>query len=56
MFIPMLLKVIPAAIAVVKVLNLVVRAIAKMFGFTLPDLNWDSVNTGAGAVGDEAGS
>lgn len=52
MFIPMLLKVIPAAIAVVKVLNLVVRAIAKMLGFTLPDLNWDSVNTGAGAVGD----
>lgn len=52
MFIPMLLKIIPAAIAVVKVLNLVVRAIAKMFGFTLPDLNWDSVNTGAGAVGD----
>lgn len=50
-FIPMLMKIIPAAIAVVKVLNKVVKAIAKMFHFNLPDLNWDSVNAGTSAVG-----
>lgn len=47
------MKIIPVAIAVVKVLNKVVKAIASMFGFKLPDLNWDSVSAG---VGDVAGA
>lgn len=55
-FIPMLLQIIPIVTAVVKVLNQAVKAIAKMFGFELPDLNWDSVNTGSGAMSDLADS
>lgn len=51
-FIPALMKIIPVAIAVVRVLSKVAKAIASMLGFQLPDLNWDSVNAGAGAVED----
>ena len=49
-FIPLLMKIIPVAIAVVKVLNKVVKAIAAMFHFELPNLNWDSVSAGVGNV------
>lgn len=49
-FIPLLMKIVPVAIGVVKVLNKVARAIAQMFGFQLPDLKWDSVSTGVGNV------
>lgn len=55
-FIPILLQIIPIVTAVVKVLNQAVKAIAKMFHFSLPDLNWDSVNTGSGAMSDLADS
>lgn len=49
-FIPLLMKIVPVAIAVVKVLNKVARAIAQMFGFQLPDLNWDGVKSGSTAT------
>lgn len=51
MFIPILMKVVPVAIAVVKVLSKVAKAIANLLGFELPDLNWDSVSIGAD-IGD----
>ncbi len=50
-FIPILMQVVPVAIAVVKVLGKVAKAIASLFGFKLPDLNWDSVNIGTEALG-----
>lgn len=49
-FIPLLMKIVPVAIAVVKVLSKVAKAIASMFHFQLPDLNWDSVSAGVGNV------
>lgn len=49
-FIPLLNAVIPVAIAVVKVLGKVAKAIAQLFGFTLPDLNWDSAQQATGTV------
>lgn len=51
-FIPLLMKIVPVAIGVVKVLNKVARAIAQMFGFQLPDLNWDGVKSGSTATED----
>lgn len=50
-FIPILMKIVPVAIAVVKVLAKVAKAIANLMGFELPDLNWDSVSIGS-TVGD----
>ena len=50
-FIPLLMKIVPTAIAVVKVLSKVAKAIASLLGFELPDLNWDSVSIGAD-IGD----
>ena len=49
-FIPILMKIVPVAIAVVKVLSKVAKAIASLLGFQLPDLNWDSVSVGEGNV------
>ncbi len=49
--IPLLMQIIPVAIAVVKVLTKVAKAIASLFGFKLPDLNWDSVSIGTDALG-----
>lgn len=46
------MKIVPVAIGVVKVLNKVARAIAQMFGFQLPDLNWDGVKSGSTATED----
>lgn len=51
-FIPLLMKIVPVAIGVVKVLNKVARAIAQMFGFQLPDLNWDGIKSGSTATED----
>ena len=50
-FIPLLMKIVPVAIAVVKVLGKVAKAIASFFHFQLPELNWDSVNIGTEALG-----
>ena len=52
-FIPLLMKIIPVAIAVAKVLVKVARTIAKLFGFELPELNWDSVTSGSGQLADD---
>ena len=51
-FIPLLMKIVPVAIGVVKVLNKVARAIAQMFHFELPNLNWDGVKAGSTATKD----
>lgn len=52
-FIPMLMKIIPVAIAVARVLVKVARTIAKLFGFELPELNWDSVTEGSGTLAED---
>ena len=52
-FIPLLVKIIPVAIAVTKVLTKIAKAISSLFGFTLPDLNWDSVSATTGTVADD---
>lgn len=52
-FIPLLNKIIPVAIAVVKVLGKVAKAIASLFGFTIPDLNWDGVKDVTGGVAED---
>ena len=52
-FIPMLMKIIPVAIAVARVLVKVARTIAKLFGFELPELNWDSVTQGSGTLAED---
>ncbi|HIS12708.1 MAG TPA: hypothetical protein IAB40_06350 [Candidatus Onthocola stercoravium] len=49
-FIPLLNAIIPIAIAVVKVLGKVAKAIAQLFGFTIPDLNWDGVQQTTGGI------
>ena len=52
-FIPLLMKIIPVAIAVARVLVKVARTIAKLFGFELPELNWDSVTQGSGTLAED---
>lgn len=52
-FIPLLMKIIPVAIAVAKVLVKVARTIAKLFGFQLPELNWDTVTEGSGGLAED---
>lgn len=52
-FIPLLNKIIPVAIAVVKVLGKVAKAIASLFGFQIPDLNWDGVKDVTGGVAED---
>ena len=52
-FIPLLNAIIPIAIAVVKVLGKIAKAIASLFGFTLPDLNWDGVQQTTGTVASD---
>lgn len=59
-FIPMLMKIIPVAISVVKVLIKVAKTIASLFGYELPDLNWDTITEGSSGLAsdmdDAAGS
>ena len=52
-FIPLLNKIVPVAIAVVKVLSKVARAVAQLFGFKIPELNWGSVSDTTGAVASD---
>ena len=54
-FIPLLNSVIPVAIAVVKVLGKIAKAIAGLFGFTIPDLNWDGVQQSTGSIATDLG-
>lgn len=53
-FIPVLTKVLPYAIAFVKVLRTIGDVIAKLVGFTLPEMNWDTVGSSIGGVADSA--
>lgn len=52
-FIPMMMKIIPVAIAVTKVLIKVAKTIANLLGFTLPDLNWDTVTDATGGMASD---
>ena len=53
-FIPILQKVIPMLVIFVKVLTFVFEAIAKLFGFEYPDVQWyGDYSAGVGDLGDE---
>lgn len=51
-FIPILIKIIPIVTAVVKVLTLLARTIAGLFGFKLPEIDYSSVQEVAGGFED----
>ena len=51
-FIPILIKIIPVVTAVVKVLTLLARTIAGLFGFKLPKIDYSSVQEVAGGFED----
>ena len=53
-FIPMLNAVLPYAIALAKVIRLVANAIASLFGFALPEIDYSGLGTAAGGAGDLA--
>ena len=55
-FIPALNAVLPYAIAVVKVIRLIANAIASLFGFSLPEIDYSGISAGASAVADSAES
>ena len=49
-FIPMLKAVLPYAIAAVKVIRLLANAIASLVGFTLPEVDYSNISSGASDV------
>ena len=49
-FIPILNAVIPVAIAVVKVITMAANAIASLFGFSLPTVDYSGVSSGLGNI------
>lgn len=51
-FIPILNKVLPYLIAFVKIVRMVFAGIAKLFGFSLPKVDYSGINTGAKAMGN----
>ena len=51
-FIPALNKILPYAIAVVKVIRVLAENIANLFGFTLPEIDWDSGASATGNIAD----
>lgn len=53
-FIPMLNAVLPYAIALAKAIRLVADAIASLFGFALPEIDYSGLSTAAGGAGDLA--
>lgn len=55
-FIPALNAVLPYAIALAKVIRIIANAIASLFGFTLPEIDYSGISAGAGAVADAAES
>ena len=55
-FIPALNAVLPYAIAVTKVIRLIANAIASLFGFSLPEIDYSGISAGASAVADSAES
>ena len=53
-FIPVLQRIIPVAVAIVKVITTVLEAIAKLFGFSYPEIQWyGDYSAGVGDLGDE---
>ena len=53
-FIPALNAVLPYAIALTKVIRMIANAIASLFGFKLPEVDYSGISAGASAVGDLA--
>lgn len=53
-FIPALNAVLPYAIALAKVIRMIANAIASLFGFKLPEVDYSGISAGASAVGDLA--
>lgn len=53
-FIPALNAVLPYAIALAKVIRMVADAIAKLFGFSLPEVDYSGISAGASAAGELA--
>lgn len=51
-FIPILNKVLPYLIAFAKIVRMVFAGIAKLFGFSLPKVDYSGINTGAKAMGN----
>lgn len=51
-FIPLLNKVLPYLIAFAKIVRMVFAGIAKLFGFSLPKVDYSGINTGAKAMGN----
>ena len=54
-FIPMLNAILPYAIAVAKVIRILASAIASLFGFTLPDVDYSGIGASIGGAADAAG-
>lgn len=55
-FIPMLIKILPPAIAVVRILGDIARSIANLFGFELPKIDYSGVGNLSTGLSDAAGS
>ena len=53
-FIPALNAVLPYAIALAKIVRMLVNSIASLFGFKLPEVDYSGISAGASAVGDLA--
>lgn len=51
-FIPILQKVLPLAIAVAQAIREIADAVAALFGFTLTEIDWDSASSGAYDIAD----
>lgn len=54
-FIPMLNAILPYAIAAAKVIRILASAIASLFGFTLPDVDYSGIGASIGGAADAAG-
>ena len=54
LFIPMLIAVLPYIQAFVKVVTSAVRALAALFGFKMPEIDYSGIGGAAGGVGDVA--
>ncbi len=52
LFIPILIEVIPYVIAFVRVLTTAIQALATLFGFELPTIDYSGLEDAGGAVGD----
>lgn len=53
-FIPMLNAILPYAIAVAKVIRLIANALASLFGFSLPEVDYSGLSSAAGGASDVA--